>query len=192
MFINGIGSKGSVNQAGVSDDGRLSVESVSVSASDNSVMEGDTFKAYSGLVTITGAARQAILYIKNNDVGDIFLTKITIGTGSSAGGSDNAILAESVGNVVDSDPIVVSGTDGTAFNANAGSPRTFDGVIKIGATNAAVNGVAGNGAIGDFTQAQEFDLSSILQKGGSSAIEVTPPAGNTSMDITVALTFFVL
>jgi len=191
MFINGIGNKGSVNQAGVADE-RLLVESVSTSASDNSVMEGDNFKAYSGLVTITGTARQAILYIKNNDIGDIFLTKITIGTGISSGGVDNTILAESVGNVVDSDPIVVSGTDGTAFNANAGSPRTFDGIIKIGATNAAVNGMSGNGAVGDFTQAKEFDLSSILQKGGSSAIEVTPPAGNTSLNITVTLTFFVL
>lgn len=193
MFIQGInGAGGQVNQAKVNTEGQVATRSIVATETEHSISEGDAFQAYTGVVTLTTDAKQSLLYIKNNDVNDIFITSTTIGTGVSAGGVDNSVLIESVANVVASDAIVTLGTDIMAYNANGGSAREFTGVIKKGPQAASVNGVPVSGVKADFTNGSSFQLGLIVPRGGSASIEVTPPSGNTSMGITVTLSFHIV
>jgi len=193
MFIQGInGSGGQVNQAKVNTEGQLSTRSIVATETEHSIFEGDGFQAYSGVINLTSATRQSVFYIKNNDVNDIMLTSATIGTSVSTGGSDNILLVENIGNVVSTDAIVTAGADVVAYNANGGSAREFSGDVKKGPQAAAVNGLPITGVLADFTGGKTFDLTSIVPKGGSASLEVVAPAGTTSMDITIDLSFHVI
>lgn len=193
MQIEGQGNGGGqLNRAGVNSEGQLEVRSVSSSEVEHAVVEGTAFQAYTGLINLVDASKTAILYVQNNDVADILLTTATIGTGPSTGGTSNTILVEAVGNISPTDDIVTSGTDIMILNRNGGSPRAFEGVGKKGPSLAAVSGVASTGAISDLTDAHTFNLTTVIPKGGRVALEVTPPAGNTSMDITATVGFHIV
>lgn len=183
---------GTINQAKVTDEGQLSTKAITLTDSDFATIEGRAFTFYTGVLDVVGDTRQAVLYIKNDNETAMFLERITLGTGESADGLDSIIVAEAVGNVMDSDPIVTAGIDKIPLNRNAGSPRDFIGVSKIGPTGPAVNGVIGNGSVGTFVEAEEFSLDSVVPKGNSIAIEVIPPAGNTLMRMTFNLRFYLL
>jgi len=193
MFIQGInGAGGQLNQAKVNTEGQLLTRSISATEIEHSIIEGDGFQSYTGVINIAGSTRQSVFYIKNNDTNDIMLTSATIGSSVSTGGSDNILLVENVGNVADSDAIVTAGTDIAAYNANGGSAREFVGDIKKGPQVASVNGVPVTGLLADFTSGKTFELTSIIPKGGSASVEVIAPTGNTSMDITIDLSFHVI
>lgn len=193
MYIQGInGAGGQINQAKVNTEGGLKIRGSVASESEHSVIEGDGFQAFTGIINMTTDVKQSVFYVQNQDTADIMLTSITVGSNISTGGADNSILLESVGNTAVSDAIVTSGTDVQSFNANGGSARQFTGLIKKGPQTSAVNGVSVNGVLADFTTGKQFNLTLIVPKGGSAAIEVTPPAGNTSMNLTIALAFHIV
>lgn len=193
MQIEGQGkNNGAINRARVNSESQLEVRSVCSSEVEHSVLSGDAFQAYTGLINLANANKTAILYIQNNDVADIMLTTATLGTNQSTGGADSAVLVEAVGNVIASDDIVLNGADVLVLNRNGGSPRSFEGIAKKGASLAAANGVASNGTLSDLTGAHTFNLTTVVPKGGAVALEVTPPAGNTSMNITATVGFHVV
>lgn len=192
MRIEGTSSDGSLNIAKVNKEGRLNVRAISATEVEHSVEEGDAFQVYTGVINIANDSRTALLYIKNDDTSDIFLTSATIGTRPSTGGTDSVILVESVGGVLPTDAIVVSGTDTPAINRNGGAPRQFAGVVKKGPTASAVSAVSVSGVLSDFTLERQLEVTNIIPKGGSLALEVVPPTGNTSLDITLSVGFHIL
>ena len=193
MFIQGInGAGGQLNQAKVNTEGQLLTRSIVSTELEHSISEGDGFQAYSGAIELVSDVMQSVFYIKNNDTNDIVLTSLTIGSGVSTGGTDNGLLVESVGGVLASDAIVTTGLDVQSYNVNGGSAREFVVVIKKGPQASSVNGVAVSGVLSDFTKGDTFALTTIVPKGGSASIEMTAPAGNTSMPITMTLSFHVI
>lgn len=192
MQIEGTSNDGGLNRAKVNKEGQLNTRSISATEVEHSVAEGDAFQAYAGVITLTSDVRTAVLYIQNNDTSDMFLTSATIGSRPSTGGADNVMLVESVGNVVASDDIVQNGIDVPVINRNGGASRQFAGIAKKGPSAAAVNGVSASGVLSDFTLERQLEVTNIIPKGGSLALEVIPPAGNTGMDITVSIGFHVL
>lgn len=192
MRIEGTSNDGSLNIAKVNKEGQLNVRAISATEVEHSVEEGDAFQVYTGVINIANDSQTAILYIKNDDTSDIFLTSATIGTRPSTGGADNVVLVESVAGVLPTDEIVTSGIDVPAINRNGGASRQFAGVVKKGPTASAVSGVPASGVLSDFTLERQLEVTNIIPKGGSLALEVVPPAGNTSLDMTLSVGFHIL
>jgi len=189
--VDGRDENGITRQAGIQKD-RLKTRSVSTDEILFAVQEGRGFQTYTEEIILTGTAKLMVFYIKNNDVEPILVTSATIGSGVSAGGSDNGLLVEQVGNITAADPIVVSGDDIIATNRKSGDPRVFVGDIKKGPQAVSGNEFPGNGVLADFTLRETFDLSAEIPKGGTTGISIRPPAGNTSITVTVTISFHVI
>lgn len=189
--VNGVDKKGNQKQAFVVKHG-LEVQAVTIAEVEDAVKEGQAYQFYTGVIAITGTDKQAVLYIKNSDVEDIMLTSVTMGSGESTGGTNTEYLIESVGNLKDTDDIVINGTDGLVTNRNGGNPRPFVGLAKVGPNTAAVDGVSVTGVLEKTNTSVTFNLTTIVPKGGSASIEITPPAGNTTINATLVLNFHVL
>ncbi len=192
MRIEGVSNDGGLNIAKVNKEGQLKTRSVTATEIENSVASGDAFQVYTGVINLTSSAKTAVLYLQNDDVSDILVTGATIGAGLSTGGANNSVLVEAVGNTATSDDIVQNGTDVPFINRNGGAARQFVGVCRKGPSTSAVNGVPVSGALSDYTVEQQFELTNIISKGGNLAIEVTPPAGNTGMNMTITVSFHVI
>lgn len=191
VAITGKDDNGSVREAGIQKD-RLKVRSVSTDEVLFAVQEGRGFQTYTAEITLNGATKQMVFFIKNNDVAPILITSATIGSSVTTGGTDNISLLEQVGNIQPADPIVVSGTDLLITNRKSGDPRPFVGDAKKGPQALGGSEVFATGLLADFTSGKTFDLSTELPKGGSSGIAVRPPAGNTSMVFTLSVSFHVI
>lgn len=189
--INGVDSKGKINQAQVDGEGRLSTRSVSENEIEHAVGEGRAFQTYTTELNISSATKVVIFYLKNNDVNDVMITSATIGTSVSTGGSDNIILIEQVGGIQPGDDIV-SATDSLVTNRNSGAPRVFVGDVKKGPSTLGGTEVAVNGTLADFTESRTFDLTARIPKGGTIGVTVKAPTSTTSMDITLTVAFHVI
>lgn len=182
--------KGSVNQAHVNDEGELSVRATTEEEPIHRVREGEGYTIYTGRITLTTDTFRPVLYIKNNDVEDLVFTTLVVGASPSTGGANDGVLIEQLGNIAVTDDIVQTGTDLIAFNRNSGVNRPFVGDIKLKSdATPSGNEVKGNGVLSDFRGGSPISLTSIIAKGQSVAIGVTPPSGNTSQDVTVSLAF---
>lgn len=193
MFIEGVSRdrKRHLGQVSVTE-GRLDTNSVTTTDVLHAVGEGRAFQIYTLDVNFGSDLKQMMLFIENGNDKDMIVTSATIGSGASADGVDNIILLEQVGNISPADPIVTAGTDVTARNRNSGSPTPYVGDIKKGPQAVSGNEVAVNGVRGDFTGAKTFDLTAQIPKGGSLGVAITPPAGNTSMNVTITIALHVM
>lgn len=186
------GSSG-LNKAGVTSEGELLTRAIAIPDEEHAVAEGDSWGLYSGRLTMTTDARQAMIMLESQEDRDLIITGVTIGTGPSTGGANNAILVEQVGNVLSTDDIYQNGTDAIAYNRNAGrASNSFTGTVKVGPNNDFAASVSPSGVLGDFTAPSSFEVLAQIPKGGRVGLAITPPAGNTSMDITISLSFFLL
>lgn len=189
--IKGVDKDGALRNAGLHRD-RLKTESVTTDEVLFAVKEGRAFQAYTQEIVLTGAAKLIVLYLENNDVSPILVTSATVGSGTSAGGADNGLLVEQVGNVTTADDIVQNGTDLIATNRKSGDPRAFDGVVKVGPEAVTGNEFPANGILAELTTARTFNLSAEIPVGGMTALSIRPPAANTTMTVTVTISFHVI
>lgn len=191
MKIEGTPRKGSnVNIAGVTNEGELLTRAISIPVESHAVTKGDGFAIYTQKITLTDANRHAVVYFKTNEDRDVIISGVTIGTSPSTGGANNALLVEQIGNILPTDDIVANGVDLLVANRNSGSAEEFAGIVKGGIYDDFAAGVAGQGVIGDFTKPLPFDLLSELSKGSQIGLVLQAPSGNTSMDVTVTMSFF--
>ena len=192
--INGTRGNSPLNETSVDTDGRLYTRTIASSESEAALAEGERFSAYTATMTIVNANRNAVLYIRNLENRDIVFTGVTVGTGTSTGGADNIIVVEQVGGIVSTDAIIVAANTSTLVNSNAGSANEFTGISFKGPTADFAVGSAGaaSGVRGDFTMPMEFEVLSQIPKGGEIGVVITPPAANTSMDVSITATFHLL
>ena len=188
--ITGVDESGSTREVGVQGD-KLKVRSVSTDEIEDAVSQGVGFQSYTALISLTTDAKQMVFFLKNDEDDDIFITSATLGTGASTDGTDNAVLIEQIGNIGVSDPIV-SASPALTTNRNAGKPKNFAGTATKGPAALGGSEVATNGVLGDFTRSRTFDLTAQIPKGGSIGVAITPPSGNTAIDMTLVVTFHII
>jgi len=180
---DGTGSKRKVR---VSNSNRLFTESVSRTEREEEALLGEAYILGSGFVTLTGTSTSAVLYLKNNEDDDLVITRFLIGVKKSSGGTENFIT----GIIYRNPTSMVSGTGNPLIinNINFGSSNNVDVDSEIGQTGALLaGGSAYLSTVAPTENLTSEGASTILPKGSSIGVFITPPAGNTSIDVSVGI-----
>lgn len=166
--------------AGVDLNNRLLVSSIDKTTFQSSAENGDAYFIGTPLINLTDTAESAIFYCENNEDISLILGTFFITAESTTGGSPNMFRVNWYKNPTS----ISSGTGSAALNQNFGSSGELNATIEYGTQGSTVTG--GNLVatlsfpIGQFNQ---LDANLILEKGSSFVITITPPAGNTSMNV---------
>jgi hypothetical protein len=172
----------------IDDNNRIAALSVGQSISEAAGQEGDTYNYNTGIITLTTANKSAVAYLANNSSDNLAIQSVGFMFGNSAGGSGDLIA--NITKNPKSGSIITNAVPVKIFeNKNAASSRNFN-ISDV----PRYKGAEGDD-ITDGTDWYESILSGaarpyvigtgdlIIAAGTSIAIEVTPPAGNTSMNM---------
>ena len=177
---------GSSKKAKVSNSNRLFVESVTRSEREEEALLGEAYIVGSGFVELTTTGTSAVLYFKNNEDEDLVITRFLIGVKKSSGGTENFVT----GIIYKNPTSMVSGTTNSLIlnNVNFGSSNTLNIDSEIGQTGALLAG--GSAYLATVAPTENLtaeDASTIIPKGSSIGVFITPPPGNTSIEVSIGI-----
>lgn len=180
-------------KAKVDDNKRLHVDSSGRTQDQQAALLSDSYNINTGAITLTSDGESAVFYMKYTGDNPLVIKEILGIIGTTTGGSGDGeikiIKNPSAGTIV-------SGASAVTTNSNRdfGSANQLDGVVYKGAEgNTLTDGsVFADSIRSSFGTVITFDASIIvLRKGNSIGVKFTPPAGNTSQTIKIAVTCFV-
>lgn len=183
---------GSGRRARVTQENRLSVDSVSFRAEENAIRRGEGFQIASagggiGNISFTTSQQTAMLYFDNTDPLDLILDRLVVVLGTATGGTGDWLLQN-----VRNPTIGTISTAAGVSNSNHGSAKTFPGTALrtlSPITAGAVAGVdfdtivGGTGAVLPIQQTANrtvLPLGRRLPTGSSFGVRLTPPPGTTA------------
>jgi hypothetical protein len=179
-------------KAKVDSSNRLHVDSITFGRSELEVELGNGYNINTGLVTLTTANKSGVLYYKNNEDIDIVITSIiyTVGNSNSNGDVLATVIKNPTLGTVISDAI---DCEMPAINRNFGSSKELESdTFKGGEGKTFTNGEKVIESILQSAKREVINVGDVVMpKGTTLGIDITPPTGNTSMDIEVALSVFV-
>lgn len=189
MSIEIVDGTGTGKQAKVDADNRLHTQSVTTSSQASASTRGDHYNINTGDVTLTTDSQSGLLYIKNNEDNNIIITSVVYLIGNSTGGSGDVkldILKNPSGGTVISDATQAD----IIQNKNFGSPKTLTADIYKGGEGKTLTG----GSLAYSSRLSSAGTSYIIEtgdiiltKGSKIAVRITPPSGNTSMIVQIAV-----
>lgn len=167
---------------------RLHNFSVFRSEETDAAVNARSYVIESGLITLTSANKSAVFYLRNTELVRLFIDVFIIYVGLSTGGAtgDSSIVE-----------ILKNPTAGTivsgAINVDIESNRNFSSISPLDADS--FKGAEGNTftdgnphlVAGFSPDTDEFRSGIILSNGNSVGVNVTPPASNTSMVVSVGV-----
>lgn len=183
---------GTGRRARVTNENRLSVDSVSFSAEENAIRRGEGWQLAAavpgvGHVEFQDDQQTAMLYFENTDPLDMILDRLVVVLGSVTGGTGDwflqAVRNPTVGTI--SNPAGVS-------NSNHGSSKEYPGSVFRSLSPVTNGGVAGTdfdtitggtGAVLPIQQTSNrivLPLGRRLPTGSSFGVRLTPPTGTTA------------
>ena len=183
-FVLKDGETGTTAEVDVNN--KLKTSSTSETSSTFASTNGDLFNVNPGTITLTSANSSALLYMSNTDIQNWVFTRVFFHAMASTGGTGDW-LAEVIANAT-AGTLVSAGTAFAPDNLNFGSAKTLKSTTLKGAegstiTDGEVRAEFLIPAVGTRNLVA-FD-SVIVEPGSSIAIRITPPTGNTSMDVQV-------
>ena len=170
---------------------RLQTFSTSQTASTSAALVGDLYNINTESVTLTTAGTTAILYMKNTDTVPWVYSRIFYNAEVSTGGS-GGWLAEVIANPT-TGTLISAGAALTPHNLNFGSAKELTSTTLKGSEGQTItDGVVRVSTIVPSSGTRVligFD-SVVVEPGASIAVRITPPTGNTSMDIQVGFNMY--
>lgn len=180
-------------KAKVDSNKRLHVDSSGRSQDQQAALLGDSYNVNTGTITLTSANESGIFYLKYTGDNPLVIKEILAIIGSTTNGTGDGeivILKNPTTGTVISDATVVE----TASNRDFSSANTLEALVYKGAeAKTLTNGdVFASSTRSSFGAVVAFDASiMVLRKGNSIGVKYTPPSGNTSQTIKIAVTCFV-
>ena len=176
----------STRKVRVGNNNRLFVESTTRTEREEEALLGEAYIVGTGFVNLTGTSITGVLYFKNNEDVDLVITRFLIGVKKSSGGTENFVT----GIIYKNPTSMVLGTGSPLIinNVNFGSSNTIDADSEIGQNGALLAG--GSAYLATVAPTENLTseaASTILPKGSSIGVFITPPAGNTSIDVSVGI-----
>ena len=181
--------KGGENRytAGVDSTNRLLTRTVSRDDAVDAGIRGDAYFILVPVIELTTDSQSAIYVYQNDEDRDIILRASITSASPSVGGTDQVFLSfrESGNNLAMTNG---SGNPVPVTNVIFGSNKTLANTSEIGQEGAAIDGGGPSSPLWlptGNTEVNEVYL--IIPKGVAIAGLITPPAGNTSMSVTVLI-----
>lgn len=180
MILDGTG-KGTL--AEVSETNRLLAHAVGRTEDTEALLAGDQMNYNTDFITYTSDTESAAIYAKNNEEFDILLTFLGFSALASTNGVGSCI-SRVIRNPVAGTIVSTATPVSIESNLNFGSPKllnvdVFNGFQGATATGGTTSGLATFPT--NFTAA--FSTQVVLTKNNTLVIALTPPPGNTSLDI---------
>lgn len=176
---------GTGNRAKVDSSARLWTRAVAETPDHEAVVNGDHYILTSTPITLTNANKSSLIYYSHNEIPDLFIDRLIITSTEATDGTVNYFNFSGTRNptgMADG-----TGTEITQVNSNFGSVKTLNSTTEKGQTDAST---AGGDPILSVTldEAKFYTINTRLEltKGNAVAFEITPPAGNTSFQVTIA------
>jgi len=181
-------------RAKVDEHKRLHVDAITFGRSEQEVELGNGYSVNTGTFSLTTANKSACFYMKNNEDFDIVITAMFYIFGSSNANGD--ITVDVLKN-----PTAGTIISGAVDAEMAGVNRNFGSSLTLKDNTLVYKGAEGN----TFTDGTKL-ISSIVQsksrtpiivgdivlpKGSSIGFDVTPPTGNTAMNVQIGLGLFI-
>lgn len=185
-------SKGNV--AGVTDEFRLEIDSVSIPRSDFRALQGHGYNFNTGSINITNGSEAALAYLENNDSLTMVITGIFYLMGNTTnGGATEDFLFQVIRNPT-LGTLISGGTAQAPVNRNHNSSNPFVGTALKGAVgNTVTDGIVEIESLFATPDRKPLNVGAIvLEKGNSIAVKYTPKASNTNQDIQIAIAFYML
>ena len=174
------------NTAQVDSDNRLQTFASTQTESTFAAFNGDLYNINTGTINLTSANASGLLFMSNTDTRDWVLTRVFYNIATSTGGSGD-MLAEVIANPT-AGTLISAGAAVTPHNLNFGSPKSLVATALSGVEGSTItDGVTRISTIIPSSGTRvllQFD-SVIVPPAASIAIKITPPTGNTSMDLQV-------
>jgi hypothetical protein len=177
-------------QVKVDSNNRLHIDGVVRNEREQAALVGNCYNINTGPLTMTTANESAVFYIKYDDPFPLVIEEILIilgGTTNGVGDAEVEILKNPTAGTIISNAVPVD----TAENRDFSSSKVIGADIYKGAEGYTLtDGTSfAKTTRNSFGTVILFDSAPIiLRKGNALGIRYTPPAGNTSQSVTVALT----
>ena len=193
------GGKGPHRSAEVNSEARLLVSAVTSTEADHNADKGNRWNINTGDITVTNATKLTLIYIKNTHATQpLFVTACVYNLGATTGGGGDVILTV-VRNPASASDIAANANDCDIIsNQNYGNTGSFAGVAykgAVGETVAPATGERDGDSISTRSAANTGRIAIqlgaiVLTPGQSISLDYTPPVGNTSQVVQVALPCF--
>ena len=168
--------------AKVTENNRIAVESVSITAEDDSIRIGEGWQISSGPVAFAADTQSAILYIQNEGPRNFVLDRAVLILGSSDGTGDWTFQV--LRNPSQNGTLITNAVAAGVSNSNHGSGLVPDAILYRGVEGDTVDLTAlATGAplpIQQQSNRTVYPLGRQLPTGSSIAFRLTPPPGNTA------------
>ena len=185
-FILKSGTTGSTAEVDLNN--RLQTFATSETSSTFAAVNGNAFNINTESINLTSANASSLLYLLNTDTLDWSVNRVFYNAEVSTGGSGKW-LAEVLANPT-TGTLVSAGTATTPHNLNFGSATALNATTLKGVEGSTLtNGTVRVSTIVPASGTRvliSFD-SIILTPGSSIGVRLTPPVGNTDMDVQVGI-----
>lgn len=173
--------------AEVTSENKLVVDAVTHTSLEEASNKGDAYNVNTGTITLTSANKSAVLWMENTGE-DIEVHAWFYILGGSTGGSGDILVT--VKRNPTGGTITTSGTSFSAVNRNFKSGKTLDVTLYKGAEGLTITG--GEDLLQTIVSSAGQrvmigETAVILGRSNVIAFEITPQAGNTSMDLQFAM-----
>lgn len=177
----------------VDEKNRIRTFSVTEDESANASIEGDSYNANTGVITLTTSNKSAVFYIKNNGDDDLIIDTLFYLIGNSTGGTGDVLITvlrnPTTGTIIDN----AVDMEMAGVNRNFGSSKTLTADFYKGDEgNTFTNGVKVIESI--FNQSPTRSALSVgalvIPKGSSIGVDMTPATGNTNLDVEFAASIY--
>lgn len=185
---------GSGREAKVNAEYRLTTAAITSTAQVLASTNGDRFNINTGTITLTNATNTSLIYVKNNEDSDLFLTSVIYLLGGSTMGMGDATF-DIIRNPTAGDIITNANDVDILANYNFGSTTTLSVDAYKGATGETLlsGGEAILSTLLSSASGRIFigldDI--IMPKGSTIGVNYTPPTGNLSQGVQVAFAAYV-
>lgn len=184
---------GSSRLAKVDIDNKLSTAATTTSEALAANREGRAFNLNTGIVTLVDAVETPLIYLKNNENGNLVIEAVAIGVFNSANGLDTSnvcatfIRNPTAGTIIeDAEAVPINS------NRNYGSNINLVADVFLGETGRTMTNGADHILVRLSENQRAFvTINEILPKGTSFGVKFKPPTSNDSIGIYVAVICYV-
>ena len=178
-------------RAKVTNDNKLTVDSVETTAESLASVNGDSFNVSNDIVDITSDTETALIHIRNTNSEDWVITRVYFHFGGSTGGVGSGEFCMTTNATTGT--LISGGAALTPVNANLGSAKLLVGEFLQGTNGSTItSGVEFlRTIVPSFTSRNIIPFDSVIVPPGASlSLSFKPPAGNTSLNAQLGVNFF--